>query len=342
MCCKWISDKLNNIVSDLPVIKKNNKKVRELEKEVDSLRGQVNYMLVQKLLEDNKKECELREDIGRVYSGLVSIIVLNRDGSVHLKRLFESLIRCKYYNNIEVIIFDNASTDGSLKYVEQMSQLCDFPVKLIQNAENISFSAANNIAVKSASGNLLLFMNNDIEVTDYWLDELIRTYISKDNVGAVGARLIYPEIASDTKRGKKSYCIQHAGIDVAVGTRSNETYIQPSNARNGMSVSLDNTESVSRLAVTAALLLVSRKAFDAVGGYDEKYVYGYEDVDLCLSLDKAGYINYYCPSCIAYHYEFGTQDKDETDEVKERRTANMRVYKSKWDAYLRERLEMEY
>ena len=63
--------------------------------------------------------------------------------------------------------------------------------------------------------------------------------------------------------------------------------------------------------MTAAVLFVSKDAFDKVGGFDENYDYGYEDVDFCLKLVKSGFRNYCCKSCLVFHYEFGTQREDD-------------------------------
>ena len=199
----------------------------------------------------------------------------------------------------------------------------------------MTFSAANNLAAKEASGEYLLFLNNDTEVTDGWLDELLLTAMERENPGAIGARLLYPEIPKGCANQKKSYCIQHYGIGFRKVKRNEVDFVQPYNMENGSDELHRDLSPVEEVAVTAAVLLVSRKIFEEVGGYDEGYNYGYEDVDLCLKIYFAGYKNYLTPAAVVFHYEFGTQNKDDQQEVEERRLNNMYIYQGKWQNYLR-------
>lgn len=267
---------------------------------------------------------------------LVSIIMLNRNGKHNLEVLMNSFKKHKFYDNFEIICVDNASTDDSVEYLESWGN--DFNIHIIRNSENMSFSAANNIGVSASKGEYLLFLNNDTEVTDGWLDELLIAMYTSENPGAIGAKLIYPQIPKGAINEGKSYAIQHNGIAFRDSWREKAYFIQPYNMGNGKAPSDISTELAERVCVTAAVLLMSRAAFDEIGGYDEKYIYGYEDVDICLKLVKAGYKNYYCPNSLVYHYEFGTQTKDVPKEVRLRRLHNMDVFKGKWQSYLSRRI----
>lgn len=267
---------------------------------------------------------------------LVSIIMLNRNGKHNLEILMNSLHERTFYDNFEIICVDNASTDDSIEYLKSWNK--EFSIKVIQNQVNMSFSAANNLGVEHASGEYLLFLNNDTEVTDGWLDELVIAMKKADHPGAIGAKLIYPQIPEGTVNEGKSFSIQHNGIAFRDSIREKAYFIQPYNMGNGETDSDHGTDLVERACVTAAVLMMSRKVFDEIGGYDERYVYGYEDVDICLKLVKAGYKNYYCPTCLVYHYEFGTQLKDVAKAVRIRRLHNMDVFKGKWQSYLSEKL----
>jgi GT2 family glycosyltransferase/glycosyltransferase involved in cell wall biosynthesis len=238
-------------------------------------------------------------------------------------------------------VVDNASDDGSVEYLEGV----DFDINIIKNANNETFSFANNQAAKVAKGDYLLFLNNDTEVTTGWLDELIKVAVSNDKAGAVGAKLVYPKEPNKGSKAGKSWRIQHAGIGFVDNRREKMYFTKPYNLGNG-NVNFGIDKGYKKQAcVAAAVLLVSKKAFDEVGGFDEKYIYGYEDVDLCLKLLHAGYNNYYCSDSLVYHYEFGTQEVDDSEEVKTRRLHNMEVFKGKWQrilftAMLREKLEV--
>ena len=118
---------------------------------------------------------------------LVSIIILNRDGLNHLKRLFKDFDSKTNYSNYEIIVVDNASKDDSVKYLKSL----DLPIKIIENDVNVSFSKGNNDAADIANGDYLLLLNNDIEPTYGWLNELVGTIVYND-VASVGAKLIFP------------------------------------------------------------------------------------------------------------------------------------------------------
>lgn len=267
---------------------------------------------------------------------LVSIIMLNRNGKHNLEILMNSFHDKQFYDNFEIICVDNASTDDSMEYLESWAS--EFSIKIIRNQINMSFSAANNLGVKNASGEYLLFLNNDTEVTDGWLDELLIAMKKADNPGAVGAKLIYPQIPEGTVNEGKSFSIQHNGIAFRDSIREKAYFIQPYNMGNGEADCNHGTDLIERACVTAAVLMMTRTAFDEIEGFDERYIYGYEDVDICLKLVKAGYKNYYCPTCLVYHYEFGTQLKDVAKAVRIRRLHNMDVFKGKWQSYLSEKL----
>lgn len=266
----------------------------------------------------------------------VSLIVLNRNGKHHLEVLLPSIRKADFYENFEMIVVDNASEDNSVAYLETWQG--DLNLTVIQNQENMSFSAANNLAAGAANGEYLLFLNNDTEVTDGWLDELLNVALEKEKVGAVGARLIYPDIPAKEKNAQKSFTIQHGGIGFRDAYRNKTYFVQPYNKENGKGELKTDFAPSECACVTAAVLLVSRDAFEEVGGFDDAYHYGYEDVDLCLKLCKAGYHNYYAPGCMVFHYEFGTQNLDDAREVKERRLHNMHVFQGKWQTWLQRRI----
>ena len=199
---------------------------------------------------------------------LVSIIVLNQNGKKNLERLMKSFVNCHFYKNIEIIFVDHASTDGSVDYLETYRSVYDMTI--IKQNENLSFSVSNNYAAKQAKGEYLLFMNNDTQVTDGWLDELLIAIQKADQPGAIGAKLVYPEIPVGSANEEKSYMLQHAGIGFKDVIREKAHFIQPYNLKNGEPDSDISLELQERAAVTAAVMLVKKDAFDEVGGFDIK------------------------------------------------------------------------
>ena len=259
---------------------------------------------------------------------MVSIILLNRDGAHHLRRLFNTFKERTTYPNYELIIVDNSSSDESIEIINSHEEL---PITLIENDVNRSFSYANNQAVEVAKGDYLLFLNNDMEVCVGWLNHLMDTALSDSNIGAVGSKLIYPDASSSVYNIEKSYTIQHAGIVF----NQKDGYVRPYNKDNGMAYEFEDNTPKERVAVTAATLLVEKSKYEEVGGFDNDYEYGFEDVDLCLKLYKHGYKNYYNPKSVLFHYEFGTQESNEAEIVKNRRIRNKEVFTKKWNTWLK-------
>jgi len=264
---------------------------------------------------------------------LVSIIMLNRNGAHHLKRFFKSFKENTIYPNYEIIIVDNDSTDNSISILESQSQ--ELPITIIKNTTNKSFSEANNQAVKYAKGEYLLLTNNDVEPTYGWLNELVKCEQRTKNAGAIGAKLIYPYCPESSINSHKSFKIQHMGI----AFKEEKDFIRPYNMGNGYDPfdSRSNKETV-RAAITAAVLLVKKELYFEVKGLDEEYIYGYEDVDFSLKLTKRGYKNIYCPTALLFHYEFGTQSKDNRKAIQKRRLNNMRIFKNKWYKWLQKQI----
>lgn len=264
---------------------------------------------------------------------LVSIIIISRNGLKNLQVLFKSLENVSYYRNIEIIFVDNGSTDGTFDFLKEREQV--FDIKIIKNKENLSFSAANNRGAAKSRGDYLLFLNNDIEVTENWLDEMLLAAQS-EKCGAVGAKLIYPEIPDSAVNKGKSYLVQHKGICFEDSDFDGEFFLRPYNIGNcDDPIDIHDEDITEKAVVTAACMLVSRKAFEDAGRFDERYIYGYEDVDLCLKLYRKGYRNYCCNTAMLFHYEFGTQEDSQKSDIIERRCNNIRVFRNKWQKWLK-------
>ena len=304
----------------------------ENEKIIEKLK---NYMVIEEIKDCDKaisKEFLIKfcEDKARSLINLksqkkISIVILNRNGLEHLELLFSNWDENTLYGNYEFIIYDNNSVDNSKEFIKELSK--SYKVKLIENDGNNSFSKANNDAVKLATGEYLLFLNNVIETTKGWLTNLVKTIESDKKYGAVGAKLIYP----NKTNFKNSLKIQHGVISF----KYEKEFMRPINMAKGKDVFSSNISKVEeRISVTAACLLVKASAFQTIGGYDEYFVYGYEDVDLSLKLYSKGFKNVICNESILFHYEFGSQSKDSNQEIIERRKNNIEHFKNKWQQLL--------
>lgn len=265
---------------------------------------------------------------------LVSIIILNRDGLHHLKRLFKDFSNKTNYSNYEIIVVDNASEDGSVEYLKSL----DLNINIIENKENVSFSKGNNEAVRIANGEYVLLLNNDIEPTYGWLNEMVGTIVNNDNVASVGAKLIYPFFYD--KNIDKSFSIQHAG-DILRET-IDDICLYKGHNQNKFSKDIFAKEiSVNkrRLLVTGAVLLIKKSIYEELGGLDESYWYGYEDIDFNLKVHRAGYDTMFASSALLFHHESATRKTIDRN--------NHRVFCRKWSDYLfkkllRDKIERNY
>ena len=265
---------------------------------------------------------------------LVSIIILNKDGLHHLKRLFKDFSEKTNYSNYEIIVVDNASEDDSVEYLKSL----DLNIRLIENKENVSFAKGNNDAVKIANGEYVLLLNNDIEPTYGWLNELVGTIVNNDNVASVGAKLIYPFFYD--KNIDKSFSIQHAG-DILRET-IDDVCLYKGHNQNKFSKDIFASEinvNKKRLLVTGAVLLIKKSIYEELGGLDESYWYGYEDIDFNLKAHRAGYDTMFASSALLFHHESATRKTIDRN--------NHKVFCRKWSKYLfkkllRDKIERNY
>ena len=253
---------------------------------------------------------------------LVSIIVLNRNGVEYLKILFDDFEKKTNYSNYEIIAVDNASDDESVEYLKSL----DMDIRIIENKENLSFSKANNDASDIANGEYILFLNNDIEPTFGWLNEMVGTMIYNENIGAVGAKLIFPHIL-DAKKERRSFTIQHYGGIFREHVCDQFDYAarhQDKFARNIFDKKFQNNKKC--IIATAAVFLIRKDTFFELDRFDESYWYGFEDVDLNLKLYENGYDVVVASSALLLHYESVTRKKEKRQ--------NYVVLNDKWGDFL--------
>ena len=193
---------------------------------------------------------------------------------------------------------------------------------MIRNIENEPFAEANNRAAAAAKGELLLFMNNDVEpIAPGWLGQLVDS-LEEHGAVAVGARMVYPRRVMDDNAGDSRFpdlTLQHRGIAM-VAADGVPTGKNLGTGDDPLSPAARLTTEVP--GVTAACLLVRRSAFADVGGFTEGYVYGTEDVDLCLKLRAGGGSIIYDGGAVLWHHEYGTQNVHGREWKKQNRVRN--------------------
>jgi GT2 family glycosyltransferase len=218
----------------------------------------------------------------------LSVIVPTRNRVDLLRTCIDGVAKADY-PDVEVIIVDNDSDD--VDTLDYLAALDPARYHLLRHAGAFNYSAINNRAVAQARGRLLCLLNNDIETTDQaWL-AILATQALRPEVGAVGARLLYPD-------GR----IQHAGVVVGVGNAAGHAhrFLQPEEDGYFHRHSLPQFT----MAVTAACLVVAREKFLAVGGLNEAdFPVAFNDVDLCLRLNRRGWQSLYEPRATLIHHE---------------------------------------
>ena len=217
----------------------------------------------------------------------VSIIIPSKDQAVLLGRLLDTLFASTQAVDFEVILVDTGSEQAATDalYARYADQL-----KLVRYQGEFNFSRACNLGAAHAQGDLLLFMNNDMEVVDAdWLKAMVQWFDMPD-VGVVGPKLLYPN-----RR------LQHAGIILGMGGIAAHIFREKSENINSVIGAAKWYRNVT--AVTGACLLIRRTLFEQVDGFDESYHLNYSDVDLCLKAREADYRIVYTPQSVLIHHE---------------------------------------
>ena len=257
---------------------------------------------------------------------LVSILIPNKDHTEDLRRCIESITDRTSYDNYEIIVIENNSvTDEIKEYYETLKM---HPrIKVVSYEGDFNYSAVNNFGASFAEGEYIILLNNDTEViTRNWIEELLM-YAQRDDVGAVGCMLYYPD-----------YTIQHAGIVLGMGAHrtAGHSHYKMAKENLGYMGRLCYAQNVS--AVTGACLMVKKKLFDEVGGLSEDLAVALNDVDFCLKLRKKGLLNVFTPFAELFHYESVSRGTDVTEEASrqnaERYNRECDLFKEKWRAEL--------
>ena len=225
---------------------------------------------------------------------LVSIIIPFKDRPDLLTMCIESILNKSTYKNFEIIgISNNSEENKTFKEMKRLESLDD-RIKFHEYNVPFNYSDINNHAVeKYADGEHLLFLNNDIEViTPKWIEELLM-HSQREVVGAVGAKLYFPDNT-----------IQHAGLAIAPYTMHSVIIMYSRHSRDEYGY-VSRAKCINNYsAVTAACMMIKKNIFIQFNGFDsEKLKIAYNDVDLCLTMIENNKQNIFTPYCELYHYE---------------------------------------
>ncbi|MBQ8213833.1 MAG: glycosyltransferase family 2 protein [Clostridia bacterium] len=252
--------------------------------------------------------------------GTVSIIIPNKNHLKDLRLCITSILEKTTYPNFEIVIVDNGSDETELfDYYEELKK--DARIKICSLDIPFNYSKLNNYAIEQASGEYYLLLNNDIEIlTPNWIEEMLM-YVQRDDVGAAGAMLYYPD---DT--------VQHAGVIIGIGGIAGHAFKHFARTELGYMGRLCYAQNVS--AVTAACMLIKASVYHEVGGLDESFEVAFNDVDLCMKIRRAGYLIVWTPHAEAYHYESKSRGYEDTEEKKQRFNSEINRFWLKWGDFL--------
>ncbi|HBE44061.1 MAG TPA: hypothetical protein DDW17_01075 [Deltaproteobacteria bacterium] len=250
----------------------------------------------------------------------VSILIPNKDHADDLSRCISSISSRSTYKNYEIIVIENGSNEKKTFQLYEKLKKMD-QINVVNWNKKFNYSAVNNFGAQYAKGEILLFLNNDVEVINSdWMENLLQHAMRKE-VGAVGAKLYYP----DDK-------IQHAGIVIGMGGIAEHPHKYFHRKSQGYMKRLLFIQNVS--AVTGACLMVRKEVFQEIGGFDEEFPLAFNDVDLCLRIRDKGYLVIFTPYVELYHHESKTRGYDDTLEKKLRFQREIDLFKIKWNKLL--------
>ena len=247
----------------------------------------------------------------------VSIIIPMRDQIALLQRCLESIRSHTDYAPIEFVIVDNGSTEKlALEFLQMLEHTAQ--ARIIRDPGPFNFSRLTNNGAAGASGEILFFLNNDIEaIASDWMREMVSQAV-RSEVGAVGARLWYPDGT-----------LQHGGVILGLGGVAGHAFPHLPRGRGGYFSRALLQQDCS--AVTGACLAVRKQLFDTIGPFDETNLpISFNDVDFCLRLRAAGFRNLWTPYANLIHAESASRGHQPTREEQAQFVREATFMQQKW------------
>lgn len=248
---------------------------------------------------------------------LVSLIVPTRNRHDLLGPCIEGLLHRTTYPSVEIIVIDHQSDDWETRAL--LARLrTETRVRIMPFEGPFNYSKMNNQAVDQASGDIIGFINNDIDViAPEWLSEMVSLAVLPAN-GAIGAKLLYT-----------NDCVQHGGIVLGLCGLAGHAFRNFERNSIGYCARLALTANVS--AVTGACMVLRKSVFRLVGGFNTRDLpVAFNDVDLCLKLQAAGYRNVWTPFALLYHHESPSRGRDTSPEKLQRSEREVDYMRRVW------------
>ena len=247
---------------------------------------------------------------------LVSLLIPSSNACDLLTRCLDSMTTRTTYPRYEILVVENNTSPEHLAFYEALH--ARYPqVRLLHFSGEFDYSAINNFALAHAKGKYVVFLNNDVEIlTPSWIEEMLMLG-QREDVGAVGALLYYP---NDT--------VQHAGVILGIGGIAGHAHKYFSRGATGYFSRLAVVQDLS--AVTGACMMVRASLLRSLGGFCMELPVAFNDVDLCLRIRREGYLVAFTPYAEAYHHESLSRGAEDTPEKQARFLREVAFFRKRW------------
>lgn len=269
---------------------------------------------------DSKIPCTYHIQYELTEQPLISIMIPNKDHKSYLKRCIDSVLEKSTYENFEIIVIENNSTEQeTFDYYKELEQ--HPKIQVVHWAYEFNYSKINNFGFTFTKGTQILLLNNDIEViTPNWLEEMLMLN-QRQEVGATGVMLYFP---NDT--------VQHAGVSLGVNKVATHNYHHDPKEELGYMGRMTYVQNLSM--VTAACLMVKRTLWEEVEGLEEGLAVVFNDVDFCVKIREKKQLICFTPYAECYHYESISRGYDISPEKQKRNRKEKDFFVDKWKKIL--------
>lgn len=239
----------------------------------------------------------------------ISVIFVSYNTKYFLEQAIQSVIAARADFDIEIIIVDNDSSDGTAEYIKKV---IDYPLIIIQNESNVGFAAANNIGIRKANGKYILLLNPDTIIQDDTLEVCYAFAEGKESIGAIGVKMVDGN-GNFLPESKRSLPTPSNALWKLSGMAKLFPTSKIFSAYNLGNVDKDSTSEVEVLC--GAFMFIPNSVLKSVGGLDEDYFMYGEDIDLSFSITKIGYNIWYLGDHSIIHYKGQSTKKSSVDYV---------------------------
>ncbi|MFD2164299.1 glycosyltransferase family 2 protein [Paradesertivirga mongoliensis] len=222
----------------------------------------------------------------------VSVVILNWNGKHYLEKFLPSVLRSGY-QNLEIIVGDNASTDNSVKFLNDNYS----SVRIIANKENLGFAGGYNAILSQVESDYFVLLNSDVEVTSGWIEPIIQLMEQDQSIAVTQPKL---------KDFNNKNCFEYAGAAGGYIDKFGYPFCR-GRIFDTLEDDTGQYETSSEIFwASGAALFIRKKCWDETSGFDADFFAHMEEIDLCWRLKNRGYKIMYCPQSVVYHVGGGT------------------------------------